>query len=204
MLAGGAPRWHDEVRLRYALAKELEDLGRYAQSWQQLAKGAGLRRAHLQYDVERDVQTVDWIATAFPSTYVAPLPKIRPPSIFIVGLPRSGSTLIERILSCHTEVSAAGVLRTGMAGCLPRIRTQPRCYHDRERNAGTGRAASQVTAAMAALRARAAAADCSAGSRGGHASILSECRGCSRTLLWSTRVSAIRGSLIARCFMQAG
>ncbi|MBV8741287.1 MAG: sulfotransferase, partial [Sinobacteraceae bacterium] len=110
MLAGGVPRWHDEVRLRYALAKELEDLGRYAQSWQQLAKGAGLRRAHLQYDVERDVQTVDWIANAFPSTHVAPIPQIRPPPIFIVGLPRSGSTLIERILSCHTEVSAAGEL----------------------------------------------------------------------------------------------
>jgi len=95
-----------EVKIRYALAKEYEDLGEYAKSFEQSRVGAKLRRDHLKYDVSRDGATVDWIISAFPAipTVVAPGADMESP-VFIVGLPRSGTTLVERILSslhhCH-------------------------------------------------------------------------------------------------------
>ena len=102
--------WQDEVTLRFALAKEYEDLGRHEQSWQQLERGASLRRRHLQYSVGPDLATVDWLIEAFPAD--------RPPAsgtdsaepIFIIGMPRTGSTLVERILGSHSQVFAAGEL----------------------------------------------------------------------------------------------
>ncbi len=114
-LDSGRIDWHGEVALHYALAKEYEDLGQYARSFEHLSRGARLRREHLQYDVATDVATVDWIIEAYPGSP----PSTRPPitgnsetrgPIFIVGLPRSGSTLIERILGSHTNVSAGGEL----------------------------------------------------------------------------------------------
>ncbi len=115
LLAGRKLPWLDEVQLRHALAKEYEDLGRYGQSWSNLGAGARLRRAHLQYDVERDIDTVRWIMDAFPAVAATPTAGSThgtpgPDPIFIVGLPRSGSTLVERILGNHSDVFAAGEL----------------------------------------------------------------------------------------------
>jgi hypothetical protein len=99
-----------EVLLRYALAKELEDVGQYRPSFEQLIRGAGLRRRHIEYDVERDVATVQWIEAAFPAQRLrAPGPG-HPSSepIFVVGMPRTGTTLVERVLSQNPDVFAAG------------------------------------------------------------------------------------------------
>jgi tetratricopeptide (TPR) repeat protein len=135
LLAAGVAHWRGEVQLRYALAKEYEDLEQYPQSWGHLEKGARLRREHLQYDVRYDVDTVDWIIKAFPNALAEPIegcpsceagagrpnsevgaaqpidarPDVAQP-IFIVGLPRSGTTLVERILGTHSNVFAAGEL----------------------------------------------------------------------------------------------
>jgi len=108
-LASGGMKWGGEVALRYALAKEYEDLGQYEQSFEHLSIGARVRREHLQYDVATDVAMVDWIIEAYSSTSSSSASKDVGP-IFIVGLPRSGSTLVERILSNHTDVRAAGEL----------------------------------------------------------------------------------------------
>jgi tetratricopeptide (TPR) repeat protein len=102
-----------EVQLRYALAKEYEDIGGYEKSFAHLRAGADLQRAHMRYDVAHDVATVDWIIEAFPKPASAlnearGNPEDSP--IFIVGLPRSGSTLFERILSSHSQIAAAGEL----------------------------------------------------------------------------------------------
>jgi tetratricopeptide (TPR) repeat protein len=104
--------WSGEVALRYALAKEYEDLGEYERSFAHLKRGAQLRRLHLRYDVTRDVATVEWIIQAYPGTaYLRPCPPASEATpIFIVGLPRSGSTLLERILASHSQVRAGGEL----------------------------------------------------------------------------------------------
>ena len=111
LLAAGISDWRGEVQVRYALAKELEDLGEYDRSWASLELGAQLRRRHLKYDIDRDVETVNWVIDAFPdgpSPTVNGFPSAEP--IFIVGLPRSGTTLVERILGSHSSVHSAGEL----------------------------------------------------------------------------------------------
>ena len=102
--------WRGEVQIRYALAKEYEDLGDHAKSFAQLRAGADQRRAHMNYDVGIDVATVDWIIEAFPKGCDAPADAPEDSPIFILGLPRSGTTLVERILASHSEVSSAGEL----------------------------------------------------------------------------------------------
>jgi tetratricopeptide (TPR) repeat protein len=109
-LTRAAREWRSEVQMRYALAKEYEDLAEYERSWVHLDKGARLRRRYLKYDIDRDVETVDWIINAFPEAAPAAGRAEPPGPIFIVGLPRSGSTLVERILSSHTSVHSAGEL----------------------------------------------------------------------------------------------
>jgi tetratricopeptide (TPR) repeat protein len=99
-----------EVPIRYALAKEYEDIGRYAESWEHLAAGAAIRRRHLKYDVRHDVETVDWIIQSFPAALPGPGGCRSTEPIFILGMPRTGSTLLERIMSGNVGVYAAGEL----------------------------------------------------------------------------------------------
>jgi tetratricopeptide (TPR) repeat protein len=100
--------WRGEVQIRYALAKEYEDLGDYSKSFEHLTRGAAKRREHLRYDVAADVATVQWIIDAYPRAADAGAPAGAP--IFIVGLPRSGTTLVERILASHSTLFSAGEL----------------------------------------------------------------------------------------------
>lgn len=102
----------DEVFIRYALAKELEDLGRYAESFAQLSAGASLRRRHIDYDLARDLRTVDLIIEALPASRLSAVRAAQPAGrpIFVVGMPRTGTTLVERILGSHPEVHGAGEL----------------------------------------------------------------------------------------------
>jgi Flp pilus assembly protein TadD len=111
LVAPGIADWRGEVQIRHALAKELEDISEYDRSWTYLDQGARLRRRHLKYEVDRDVETVTWIMDAFrdgPAPTVKGFPSNEP--IFIVGLPRSGTTLVERILGSHSSVYSAGEL----------------------------------------------------------------------------------------------
>jgi len=111
LLEAGIADWRAQLQIRYALAKELEDLGGFDRSFLQLQLGARLRRDHLRYDVANDVATVDWIIEAFPAAPAAPTPGACDDApIFIVGLPRSGSTLVDRILGSHSQVRSAGEL----------------------------------------------------------------------------------------------
>lgn len=112
LLEQGGASASGEVQLHFALAKEYADLGRYAESWKQLERGARLRRQQLNYDISVDVNTVDWLIEAYPAGPSQPTAAAATGApIFIVGLPRAGSTLVERILSSHSQVHAAGELR---------------------------------------------------------------------------------------------
>lgn len=106
----GAEAEH-EIPLRYALAKELEDLGRHAESFPHLARGAALRRSRLSYRVEMDTEAMAAIVQAFKNDRLEKAPAGRtdgPGPIFVLGLPRSGTTLVDRILSSHSEVESLG------------------------------------------------------------------------------------------------
>lgn len=111
MVPRAGPR--GEVALSYALAKELEDLGEWQRSFSWLARGARARRAQLSYRVEADVAAIDAIVATFDGPVLAPASRSHaaaPGPIFVVGLPRSGTTLVDRILASHPAVESFGEL----------------------------------------------------------------------------------------------
>ena len=115
-LEGLIDRGIDDIRgriqIRYALAKELEDLGEYERSFESLKLGSTLRRTQMRYDVERDLATIEAIRQSFPQSMfnADTTGSDNSEAIFILGMPRTGTTLVERILASHTDVFAAGEL----------------------------------------------------------------------------------------------
>jgi tetratricopeptide (TPR) repeat protein len=108
--ANTTPR--DRVQLLFGLAKELEDLGEYKDSFEALKTGVDIRRSLMKYDVNNDLQTIEAIQQNFTSEVFDTKSNgsASEEPIFILGMPRTGTTLVERILSSHSDVHSAGEL----------------------------------------------------------------------------------------------
>lgn len=94
----------------YALARELEDLGRYEEAVNALDTGAHAYRSTLNYESETELASHESIRSVFSKEKLdalAPGYGEEQP-VFIVGLPRSGTTLVERILSSHSQLVSIG------------------------------------------------------------------------------------------------
>ena len=99
------------VPLCYALAKECEDLGRFDESFAYLQRGAARRRRGLSYQVSGDEAAMRAITEAFDARRLGEIGRVGAGDeapIFIIGLPRSGTTLVDRILSSHSQVQSLG------------------------------------------------------------------------------------------------
>jgi len=107
-LAAGPANIEDAVTLHFGLAKSYDDLGDHAASWRHLMAGNGLERTRLQYDSGLDRAVIGRIIAAFPSPEPTCPDTTGERPIFIVGLPRTGTTLVERILGSHSQVHPAG------------------------------------------------------------------------------------------------
>jgi tetratricopeptide (TPR) repeat protein len=97
----------DRLHLRYALGKAHEDAGLWDAAFEHYAAGAAIRRAQLDYDAEENAADTARTKAVFTPAFLAARAGQgcpAPDPIFIVGLPRAGSTLIEQILASHSQV----------------------------------------------------------------------------------------------------
>ena len=94
-------------QIEFALAKGLEDQREYAESFEHYREGNALRRAYILYDADRVHEEMERLKTFFTPDFFAARKNTgcpAPDPIFIVGMPRAGSTLVEQILSSHSQV----------------------------------------------------------------------------------------------------
>lgn len=115
-----------KTQMYYALAKEYEDLERFELSFEALKLGADTRRQNMKYKVENDLATIAQLQKHFSRNFLSEQHQgcdSKEP-IFILGLPRTGSTLVDRILSNHTEVHSAGELNNFALQMMQQIKQQ--------------------------------------------------------------------------------
>jgi len=105
----GMPR----VELHFAVAKACEDIGAHAESFRHLLTGNAIKRRLVAYDERALLDGLERIRRLFTPEAMRSRRGFGDPSpvpVFIVGMPRSGSTLIEQVLASHSQVHGAGEL----------------------------------------------------------------------------------------------
>ena len=119
LLAAGIKDPRGEIMVRFALAKEYEDIGDYPRAFGHIRVGADMKRKRLRFDIRGYVGVMNRIirsqtreALDAAAARILPANVSQDDPIFIVGLPRSGTTLIERIVASHSAVTAGGELST--------------------------------------------------------------------------------------------
>ena len=104
----------DRARLCFALARVYEDLGETEKLFEYLNQGNGLRKQELNFSFNASNNNNNYLKKIFTNSneYKVESPKVAQISpIFIVGMPRSGTTLLEQIISSHHQVYGAGELK---------------------------------------------------------------------------------------------
>jgi len=123
----------DRLLTGYALAKELEDVGRAEEALARLIEVNTAHRAVLAYDFARDAAVFDAIEAAWP--VVRHAPAIQAPAeapILVIGMPRTGTTLVDRILASHPRVESVGELQALPLAVKAAARTRSRTVLDPE------------------------------------------------------------------------
>ena len=105
----------DRCHLKYAYAKMNEDLGDLGTAFENYVSGGAIRQKLLFYDEKDDSNLFKKIKNTFPNlqkiNFKCQNDRRNITPIFILGMPRSGTTLVEQIVSAHSEVTGAGELR---------------------------------------------------------------------------------------------
>jgi tetratricopeptide (TPR) repeat protein len=101
------------VYIHFALAKALDDIGDYARAFEHLRQGNTLQRRQINYDEKGVLNLFQRVSAVFDRGLFDRLPGLGNPSstpVFVLGMPRSGSTLVEQILASHPQIHGAGEL----------------------------------------------------------------------------------------------
>jgi tetratricopeptide (TPR) repeat protein len=104
----------DQIGLHFALGKLFADLGDSQQSFAHLLQGNSLKRQQIVFDEAKILERFDRIRAIFTAELMRGARGHGDPSslpVFIIGMPRSGTTLVEQILASHPQVFGAGELR---------------------------------------------------------------------------------------------
>jgi tetratricopeptide (TPR) repeat protein len=105
----------NQIAAYFAMGKALGDLGRYQEAFRHLLQGNALKRRTFVYDEPQRLAMFENIRTTFTQDFIKARAGGGDPSwspIFIVGMPRSGTTLMEQVLASHSKVFGAGELET--------------------------------------------------------------------------------------------
>jgi tetratricopeptide (TPR) repeat protein len=97
-------------RLSFALGKAYEDIGNYTKSFEFYKTGNKLYKKKIKFDINNEIKNFDKIKEVFKKNKADSLNDYSQKIIFILGMPRSGTTLAEQILSSHKNVYGAGEL----------------------------------------------------------------------------------------------
>lgn len=101
----------DRIAIGFALARALDEQGHYRESLDELKRANAIARLRQHWNAQAFSTFVDGIDQAFsPSPAPAPAADLGHEALFIVGLPRSGTTLVEQVLASHSRVEGAGEL----------------------------------------------------------------------------------------------
>ena len=108
--------------LWYGLGKELEDLEDWDEAFEAFAAGAKARRSTIEFDEQADIEMFQAFGDTFTTEWFETKEEGHddPSPIFVVGQPRTGTTLVERIITSHSQVHSAGELRQ-FGTCIRRL-----------------------------------------------------------------------------------
>jgi tetratricopeptide (TPR) repeat protein len=115
VLGGGVPRLEvsDRIPLHFALGRLLDAAGEYERAFEHYRQANDLAKAGHPFDLQAHVKRDDAVVATFSKAFMAGAPRAAQSSqrpIFIVGMPRSGTSLVEQILASHPAVFGAGEL----------------------------------------------------------------------------------------------
>lgn len=109
LLLATQPSSKDRIGICFALAKELEDSAMWQESFHYLAEGAALKRSALSYDVQNELNSFQAIAKSYDAEICSSVSEVNETgAIFVLGMPRTGTTLVERMLNSHAKVASLG------------------------------------------------------------------------------------------------
>ena len=99
-----------EIMLRFALGKECEDLGRYDRAFDHVEAGCKLQRRTQTQDPAAELANIDAITRAHTKRWMETAPRGHASAapVFVAGLPRTGTTLVERIIGSHPAMHSVG------------------------------------------------------------------------------------------------
>ncbi len=129
----------DAARLLFSLGKAHEDTGDHDAAFDCIDRGNRLARGAIDFDIADETDIVERIARSFDAAFLAGADGLGDGSelpVFIVGMPRSGTTLVEQILASHPDVHGAGErpeimrLADGLARRLSSTQRYPECAAD--------------------------------------------------------------------------
>jgi tetratricopeptide (TPR) repeat protein len=110
LLTRTPPNLH--LHIHYAVAKELEDIGNHDSAFHHLKAAGNLRKRDLGYSIDFDKAIFAALRLRFAEGAKDVSGHDSAEPIFVVGMPRTGTTLVDRIISSHPDVTSAGELQT--------------------------------------------------------------------------------------------
>jgi tetratricopeptide (TPR) repeat protein len=98
---------------QYAVGKEYEDLQQWNKAFAAIEKGAKARRSTVEFDEANEIAMFEFIEQNYTREWFDSLGEGNPDDspIFVLGQPRTGTTLVERIITSHSQVHSAGELQ---------------------------------------------------------------------------------------------